>query len=115
MKTDKLLDKLIEQCSVCGGDHEEAPQDANQGDNEASMAKSDLYNLVQDAQELHDMLSEDYPLEDWAEAKITKAADYINSVLKYISYDIKGQGEEPGNSPVAVYIATNPNMLKGDI
>jgi hypothetical protein len=112
MKTSKILDSLLEQCDACSGDAYIPPSTKIAKHDDASMAISDLSNLIENAQKLHDMIPEDYPLEDWAEAKITKATDYINSVLKYISYDVEGQGEAPTDSPVAIYISTSPNMMK---
>jgi hypothetical protein len=33
-------------------------------------------------------------LEGWTQAKITKASDYINSVLNYMKYEARGQSME---------------------
>ena len=76
--------------------------------------KNDLFHLADISKELHDMLDDDYPLDDWMEAKITKAADYIRSVHQYVSYDKTGEGEESKNDHVTVYIATSPKTLKAD-
>lgn len=56
-------------------------------DHEGSMAKSDLASLSQLAAELNDMIDTDDELEGWVQAKITKAADYIEAVHKYMKYD----------------------------
>lgn len=56
-------------------------------DHEASMAKSDLASLAQLASEINSMIDTDDELEGWVQAKITKAADYIEAVYKYMKYD----------------------------
>jgi hypothetical protein len=59
-------------------------------DHEISMAKSDLHHIIQQAVRLKKILarmSEQEGLEGWQQAKITKAADYINSVFKNLNYE----------------------------
>ena len=51
------------------------------------MAKSDLASLSELAAELNDMIEAGDELEGWVQAKITKAADYIEAVHKYMKYD----------------------------
>lgn len=58
---------------------------------EGEMAKRSLYHMAAQAQQLHDMIMEDENLEPWVQAKITKAADYLEKAFKAISYD-KGPG-----------------------
>ncbi len=58
---------------------------------EGNMAKRSLYHMAAQAQQLHDMLQDDENLEPWVQAKITKAADYLEKAFKAISYD-KGPG-----------------------
>jgi len=112
MKTEKRIDELLEQCSACSGEQEHGTQDGNQGDGEARMAKSDLFNIADNAKMLHDMLDDSYPLDDWAEAKITKAADYIRSVFQYVKYEVERDGEQPeGQEHTKIYIATDPRTL----
>ena len=48
--------------------------------------------MAQQAQQLHDMIQGDENLEPWVQAKITKAADYLEKAFKAISYD-KGPGK----------------------
>lgn len=59
---------------------------------EGEMAKRSLFHMAQQAQQLHDMIREDENLEPWVQAKITKAADYLEKAFKAISYD-KGPGK----------------------
>jgi hypothetical protein len=83
------------------GDKEEsmkkAAQDAKTSvkeelDYEGEMAKSELYRLMQNAQELMSSLDDDTQLEAWVQSKITKAADYLNSVTQYLAYQNTKQG-----------------------
>ena len=48
------------------------------------MAKSQLYNLIKDAQRLESMIVDGEQLDAWVQAKLTKAQDYINSVHNYL-------------------------------
>lgn len=70
-------------------------------DHEVQMARADLYNIADQAIKLHGILkhvSEEQGLEGWQQAKITKAADYINSVFTALSYrDVAAQ---PGAVPM---------------
>ena len=108
MKTEKRIDELLEACDVGGGDDQ--PQD-NTHDEDSHMAKSDLFNIADNAKALHDMLDDNYPLDDWAKAKLTKAADYVNAVLKYVKYEKEQEGDPEGQDHTKVYIATDPRTL----
>ena len=115
-KTDKLINKILEGCEVCGNDTYIPPSTQNahsdDGDKESRMAMSDLYNLAENAKMLQELIGEDFPLEDWAEAKITKAADYIRSVFQYVKYEVERNGEQPeGQEHTKIYIATDPRTL----
>lgn len=61
--------------------------DAEEDDHEGSMAKSDLASISTLAAEINQMIDADEELEGWVQAKITKAADYIEAVHKYMKYD----------------------------
>ena len=61
-------------------------------DYEGEMAKSELYCIIENAEELFQMLDDDDQLEGWVQSKITKAADYLNSVTQYLKY----QSVKPG-------------------
>ena len=108
METTKKLDSYLNEFTHTDDSEEKAEP------NGAGMAKTDLFHLANTSKELHDMLDDDYPLDDWMEAKITKAADYIRSVHQYVSYDKTGEGEESKNDHVTVYIATSPKTLTAD-
>ena len=75
-------------------------------DHEVQMARSDLYRAARSAMSLEKMLksiSEEQGLEGWVQAKITKAADYLESVYHYLDYEMKGEVDEatygPGQKP----------------
>ena len=55
-------------------------------DYEGEMAKSELYRIIENAEELFQLLDDDTQLEGWVQSKITKAADYLNSVTQYLKY-----------------------------
>lgn len=59
-------------------------------DHEVQMARGQLYHAARDAMRLHKILksiSEEEGLEGWVAAKITRAADYLNSVADYMEYE----------------------------
>jgi len=56
--------------------------------NEGKMAKYDVKEIAQDAMDVFKMIDEKDDLPEWLEAKITKAADYLNSASRYISGNI---------------------------
>ena len=58
--------------------------DWKQSDDESDMAKSQLYNLIKDAQRLESMIVDGEQLDAWVQSKLTKAQDYINSVHEYL-------------------------------
>ena len=68
--------------SFDAGDLEE--DDWKQPDDESDMAKSQLHNLIKDAQRLESMIADGEQLDAWVQAKLTKAQDYINSVHEYL-------------------------------
>jgi hypothetical protein len=62
-------------------------------DHEIQMASSELMSIAKNAEELLDMVrrySEQEGLEAWQQSKITKAADYLNSVLQSINGEQQG-------------------------
>ena len=53
------------------------------------MAKYDAKEIAQDAIDVFKMIDKDDDLPEWLEAKITKAADYMNSVKDYLTHHMK--------------------------
>lgn len=86
MGTKQKGGKTVDNC-VKMEDHAENPEDpVNYGeyDREGDMAKDDLRTIDDAAQELYDILNSDDNLPEWVQAKITKAADYIDTARDYI-------------------------------
>lgn len=76
---------------------ENIPHETDYGthDHEASMARGELYNAIKNAIELFKMIEPGENLEGWVSAKITKAADYINTVHDYMLYEKQYGTNEP--------------------
>ena len=78
MTNKRIQENLSELASAADSDHE------------VQMARADLYNIADKAIRLHTILksiSEEEGLEGWQQAKITKAADYLESVFSSLNYD----------------------------
>jgi RNA polymerase sigma factor (sigma-70 family) len=63
------------------------PHEQDRRDHEVEMARGDLYQAHKNAAMIHALIkdvTEDQGLEGWVQAKITKAADYLNSVRQYL-------------------------------
>jgi hypothetical protein len=56
-------------------------------DHEGHMAKADLLSIHKKAGELYNMIGENENLEGWVQAKITKAAEYINAIHNSLQYE----------------------------
>ena len=54
---------------------------------EGSMARSQLGRTAELATMIQDMITDDSDLEEWVESKITKAQDYLTSVMNYMRGD----------------------------
>ena len=61
-------------------------------DYEGEMDKSELRNIIQNAQELMNSLDDNTQLEAWVQSKLTKANDYLNSVTQYLGYQNSKKG-----------------------
>ena len=59
---------------------------------EGGLANSQLHQSLKDAEWLADHIEDSDELESWVQAKLTKAADYLNSVRNFIEYH-KGGGQ----------------------
>lgn len=82
-------------------------------DHEVQMARAELHRAAHSAISLGKMLekvSEQQGLEGWVQAKITKAADYLDSVYHYLEYEMQhpsmdeavaayGPGQDPNAPP----------------
>jgi hypothetical protein len=66
------------------------PQDSATVDHsESRMARADLYRAAKNAMKLFELVHTGQELEGWVQAKITKAADYLDSVYHYMEYQAK--------------------------
>jgi hypothetical protein len=62
---------------------------------EGQMAKSELYRAAKMSMKLFQMIQDGQELEGWVQAKITKSADYLDSVYHYMEYQMKfGSGAQ---------------------
>jgi hypothetical protein len=72
-------------------------------DYEGEMAKSELRNIIQNAEELFSMLDEDTQLEAWVQGKLAKANDYLNSVTQYLKYQSLPKSSMMAEEKMEVY------------
>ena len=56
-------------------------------DFQENISKKSLYHLARQADQLHDMISDDDDLEPEVQAKITKASSYIKDVFESLTYE----------------------------
>jgi hypothetical protein len=100
MKKENLLEKLkaaMESTDVVSPVVEMTSEttDVKSEDTNADMAMSDLRTIIRNAQELHDMMTEDMTLPSWIAGKITLASDYIGAAADYMKSE-STETEEPG-------------------
>lgn len=62
----------------------EEAKDPGEYDYEGEMAKTQLRTVLDAAQELHDMLSDDENLPEWVQKKIAMAKDYVDTARDYM-------------------------------
>ena len=92
-------------------DHDEGEE---QDESEIEMACADLYKLAEYAPKLMEMVKQMPSLEGWVAAKITKAADYIDSVYGWLEYsNSKDCGCEGGHEHSHKHSDNNPMFSTG--
>lgn len=75
---------------------EEAEKDPSEYDEEGLMMKDQLDIVMDAADEIYDIVSDNENLPEWCQNKITKAADYIDSVRDYLkSQKTTSEGSGP--------------------
>ena len=85
-KKNKGEEQLEEvRASMLGTDYASFPPRDFEYKGEGSMAVNQLHRTEEIANMLQDMISKEDNLEEWVESKITKAQDYLSSVLNYMS------------------------------
>jgi hypothetical protein len=88
-KCNKARDEECESCG-CNGNPEMSevtPHSQSNESDDIQMAKNEIYNTVFHATEIYNKLKTAKNLEGWVQSKITKAADYLNSVKHYLDYE----------------------------
>ena len=105
----RLLEIIKEECGM------DMPRQMGNGmlpngeiDEEGRMAKRQLSDIAEYAQELSGMLSDETQLEAWVQSKLTKAADYIKTVKHYVEYGME-EGAYDGSM-----VQMTPEMPKMD-
>jgi len=94
---DDVVKNMKEEEEGCGcSTGEETP---------VAMAKGELFNTAKHAAGLFNLLSTLDNIEPWVASKITKAADYLNSVKQYLEYEkvddaVSGETEQIPNENV---------------
>ena len=83
----RLLEIIQEECGMPMKSYEMNPK--GEIDREGRMAKRQLADIAEYAQELSQMLADETQLEAWVQSKLTKAADYIKTVKHYVEYGME--------------------------
>lgn len=86
----RLLEIIQEECGMAMRpqmDYKMTPD--GEIDREGRMAKRQLADIAEYAQDLSQMLADETQLEAWVQAKLTKAADYIKTVKHYVEYGME--------------------------
>jgi hypothetical protein len=87
------------------------PADRGEYDYEGEMAKNQLLTIADAAEELYDMLEDDENLPEWVQSKITKAADYIDSVRDYmVAKDVDLDDEDMYGDDDDMYESTDLDL-----
>jgi len=83
----RLAQIIKEEYDNCNGQ-----MSHDSGDYEGDMARSQLFNMENNARELYAMIPEEVDLPAWVQAKLTKANDYLSSVKDYLEHEMyKGE------------------------
>lgn len=80
---------------------ENESEDSGEYGEEGGMAKSDLKSLIRNAQELHDMLSEDTDLPEHVQSKIVLASSYIIDAANYMKSELEHEKMEELAEPAS--------------
>lgn len=77
---------------------------------ESSMIKGNLYNMAQQAQELHDALEDGDDLPEWVQEKIAVASEMIDVIYDYLNAETARGGLHEAKKPW--YMKKRRNMKK---
>jgi len=86
---------------------EEVEKDPNEYDNEGEMMKDHLDIIMDAADEIYDIVDDDENLPEWCQNKITKGADYIDSVRDYLMAQNRDEPEDATNEAIRMVKDTN--------
>ena len=108
----ELVKKSLEECG--GMVHPSVPSPitiipSKKPDHEGKMAKRQVFGIVNDASQIEAMLTDEQQLDGWVQSKITKAADYIAAVKKFLEYEF-ANNPEPVMAPDEIPL---PPMQEG--
>lgn len=85
-------------------------------DHEVQMARQECYHAAEDAITLHKLLrhvGEQQGLEGWVSAKITLAADYLNTVREHLEYQLMSGAEQ--QEPINVVTVAEDAITHEDL
>lgn len=93
----KVLDEITDQLDEIETSLLEEIQSNRQSLNENEygegwMIKSQLYNIAKNAMRLHKVIDEQEDFEDWVQAKLTIADDYLETITHFLEYRKKTVG-----------------------
>ena len=77
---------------------------------ESSMIKGNLYNMAQQAQEIHDIVEEGDDLPEWVQEKIAVASEMLDVIYDYLHAEIGQDEMREGKKPW--YMKKRKNMKK---
>jgi len=83
----RLLEIIMEECGATM--NTQPGMIGGEIDEEGRMAKRQLADIAEYAQDLSQMLNDETQLEAWVQSKLTKAADYIKTVKHYVEYGME--------------------------
>ncbi|MAD25216.1 MAG: hypothetical protein CMO44_13690 [Verrucomicrobiales bacterium] len=80
-------------------------EDKAEYDEEGKMMKDQLDIVMDAADEIYDMVDDDDNLPEWCQNKITKAADYIDSVRDYMMSQDKDKDDDDDDEQKEGYVS----------
>jgi DNA-binding ferritin-like protein len=72
----------------------EYEHESGEYDQEGSMAKSQLKNIINHTQELHDSLEDQDNLPEWVQSKLAVADDHLTTISDYMKTEVQRKEEE---------------------
>lgn len=103
LKTAQSLGDKVDKSQL----KEEVEKDPNEYDNEGEMMKDHLDIIMDAADEIYDIVDDDENLPEWCQNKITKGADYIDSVRDYLMSQERDEPEDATNEAIRMVKDTN--------